>query len=116
MENNMNQNGNQNEMTKLTIKDKIKGIARRTFTWKNVLGAAAFGTAVGAGIGYAVGHHNKDNEPAIPEEPAADDQKAEKPVEELYGINDEQLAEIGLKYEPDETPVENTAEEKEVEA
>lgn len=97
--NNANQDVQNNQIAKPTLKDRALGFVRRNFTVKKVLGAAAFGAAA-FGAGYAVGHKkNKPEEPVTVEEPTT----VEEPVEEeLLKINDEQLADMGLEYEPNE--------------
>ena len=116
MENNMNNQNLDNAVNvtnSLTMKDRIKGWIRRNITVKKVVGAAAFGASC-YGIGYAVGYHKK--QPVATEtpdqEPVVITETPLKEGDELLGINDEQLSEMGLKYQPEEQP----ETEKEVEA
>lgn len=115
MENNMNNQKPEiaiNVTDKLTVKDRILGWARRNLTVKKVVGAAAFGASC-YGIGYAVGHRKNNETVAEPEkEPVVITETPQEEGDELLGINDEQLSEMGLKYQPDEEP----ETEKEVEA
>lgn len=96
--NNANQDVQNNQIAKPTLKDRALGFVRRNFTAKKVLGAAAFGAAA-FGAGYAIGHKkNKPEEPVTVEEPTT----TEESVEEELLKNYEQLAETGLEDEPNE--------------